>query len=151
LLAEVLSLSSVLEVVVREELRDFVIQQGMSALTKILEAERTALCGAPYERSSKPARRAGSAPGELVMGGRKVSVKRPRVRDEEGEISLASYQQFSEDNPLAHRVLSDNYISPSCCLMKKMLLSNRCRSAVVTTSLLPQTPVLVFQLSGQSQ
>jgi len=113
LLAEVLPLSSVLEVVVREELRDFVIQQGMSALTKILEAERSALCGAPYERSSKPARRAGSAPGELVMGGRKVRVKRPRVRDEEGEISLASYQQFSEEDPLAHRALEQMVIGVS--------------------------------------
>lgn len=46
-LADVLPLSSALEVVVRQELRDSVIQQGMSALTKIFEEERTALCGAP--------------------------------------------------------------------------------------------------------
>ena len=89
--ANVVPLSSVLEVVVREELRDFVIQQGMVALAAILEEERTALCGAPYERGcQQQARRAGSAPGQLVMGGRKVSVTRPRVRDEQGELTLES-------------------------------------------------------------
>ena len=112
-LADVLPLSSVLEVVIREELRDFVIQQGICALTKILEEERTALCGAPYERGGQPARRAGSAPGQLVMGGRKIFVKRPRVRDDDGELSLASYQQFSEEDPLAHRALEQMVIGVS--------------------------------------
>ena len=58
--AAVLPLPSVLEVVVREELRNFVIEQGMAALTRILEEERTALCGAPYDRDSPSPRRAGS-------------------------------------------------------------------------------------------
>ena len=112
-LADVLPLSSVLEVVIREELRDFVIQQGICALMKILEEERTALCGAPYERGGQPARRAGSAPGQLVMGGRKIFVKRPRARDDDGELSLASYQQFSEEDPLAHRALEQMVIGVS--------------------------------------
>ena len=112
-LTELLPLPSVLEAVVRDELRNFVIQEGMAALTRVLEEERTALCGAAYERGSSPARRAGSAPGQLVMGGRKVRVKRPRVRDEEGEISLESYQQFSQSDPLSERVLEQMVIGVS--------------------------------------
>ena len=111
--ADVLPLSSVLERVVREELRDFVIQQGMAALTKVLEEERTVLCGAAYERASKPARRAGSAPGQLVMGGRKVGVKRPRVRDDDGELALESYQEFSVADPLSDRALEQMVIGVS--------------------------------------
>lgn len=110
---DLLPLPSVLEAVVRQELRDFVIQQGMVALTKILEEERTALCGAPYERGSQRARRAGSAPGQLVMGGRKVRVKRPRVRDEDGELTLESYQQFSATDPLSERSLEQMVIGVS--------------------------------------
>ena len=72
-----------LKEVVREQLREFVIAQGMKALTELLEDERKELCGPAYERGVQSAgHRAGSAPGRLVMGGRRVTVRRPRVRDE---------------------------------------------------------------------
>ena len=74
---------------VREELRELVIAQGMLAVQKLLEEDRDRLCGAAYERCERTARRAGSAPGELVLGGRKVRVKRPRVHDAEGGVSWA--------------------------------------------------------------
>ena len=112
-LTNMLPLPSVLEAVVRDELRNFVIQEGMAALTRVLEEERTALCGAPYERGSPRAHRSGSAQGQLVMGGRKVRVKRPRVRDQEGEIALESYQQFSESDPLSERALEQMVIGVS--------------------------------------
>ena len=112
-LAAQLPLASVLEKVVRQDLRNFVIQQGMVALTGILEAERTALCGEAYERNGVEARRAGTAQGSLVMGGRKVGVKRPRVRDDSGEISLPSYLEFSERDPLDARALEQMVIGVS--------------------------------------
>ncbi len=112
-LEQVLPLSSVLEVVVREELRDFVISQGMASLTNILEEERTALCGAAYGREGKSARRAGSSPGTLVLGGRKVSVSRPRVRDDFGEVMLESYRHFSQTDALADRALEQMVVGVS--------------------------------------
>lgn len=55
---------------VREGLRDFVIGAGMEALALMLEQDREALCGPAYGRGHSGPRRAGSAAGELVLGGR---------------------------------------------------------------------------------
>lgn len=46
--------------------------------------------------------RAGHAPGELVMGGRKVRVSRPRARTADGaeELALPSWRTFSMQDPL---------------------------------------------------
>jgi len=112
-LAEVIPLGSVLEDLVRENLREFVFQQGMVALQNVLEEDRSRLCGAPYERGEHAARRAGSAPGELVLGGRKVAVKRPRVRNSNGEVTLDSYQYFSETDPLDDRALEQMVVGVS--------------------------------------
>lgn len=112
-LAEIIPLGSVLEDLVRENLREFVFKQGMVALKNVLEEERTQLCGAPYERGEHAARRAGSAPGELVFGGRKVAVKRPRVRNADGEVALDSYEYFSETDPLEERALEQMVVGVS--------------------------------------
>lgn len=98
---------------VREELREFVFEQGMLALKNLLEEDRDRLCGAAYERNERMVRRAGSAPGELVLGGRKVRVKRPRVRDTEGEVTLDSYQYFSETDPLEKRAMEQMIVGVS--------------------------------------
>lgn len=89
--------------VVRHELREFVIAKGMEALTAMLEQDRVALCGPAYGREQGPARRAGSAPGRLVMGGRRVTVRRPRVRDEHGEVELPSWRELAAEDPLTER------------------------------------------------
>jgi putative transposase len=112
-LTEIIPLGSVLEDFVRENLREFVFQQGMVALQNVLEEERSQLCGAPYERGEHAARRAGSAPGELVLGGRKVTVKRPRVRNSDGEVALDSYQYFSDTDPLEERALEQMVVGVS--------------------------------------
>jgi len=111
--AEVIPVGTVLEELVRENLREFVFEQGMVALHSVLEEERSLLCGAPYERGKRASRRAGSAPGELVLGGRKVAVKRPRVRDAEGEVMLDSYRYFSESDPLQARALEQMVVGVS--------------------------------------
>lgn len=88
------------------ELRAFVLTCGMIALQTLLDNERDELCGPAYERGRKSSpRRAGSTPGSLVMGGRRVRVKRPRVRDEHGEVTLPSWATFSEEDPLQARAL----------------------------------------------
>src|SRR5690242_15094394 len=64
-----------------ENLREFVISAGTAALTGVLEEERTRVIGPKYTHlPTRQARRSGSAPGELVMGGRRVQVRRPRAR-----------------------------------------------------------------------
>ncbi len=87
----------------RRGLREFVVEAGVQALDALLEDERTQLCGERYRHDAeRRAMRAGHAPGELVMGGRKVRVSRPRVRTADGaeELALPSWRTFSMEDPL---------------------------------------------------
>ena len=85
---------------ISNELRGFVMTCGMMALQALLDTERAELCGPAYERGRKSGpRRAGSAPGSLVH------VRRPRVRDEHGEVTLPSWAAFSETDPLDERAM----------------------------------------------
>lgn len=110
----VLQLVVPLAEVVRDELRAFVISRGMEALALMLEQDRIALCGPAYERGHEEApRRAGSARGSLVMGGRRVTVTRPRVRDGEGEVPLPSWTEFAAEDPLNERALEQMVLGVS--------------------------------------
>jgi hypothetical protein len=84
------SLTLALGQMVRHDLREFVVTAGVRALAALLEAERTEVCGPRYEHQpSRRARRAGHARSELVLGGRRVRVERPRARSvDDGEIRL---------------------------------------------------------------
>jgi transposase-like protein len=87
----------------RRGLREFVIEAGMQALDVMLEDERTQLCGERYRHDAeRRATRAGHAPGELVLGGRKVRVSRPRARTADGgrELELPGWRLFSMQDPL---------------------------------------------------
>ena len=98
----------------RRGLRELVIGSGMSVLQAILEAERSELCGARYSRGERRrAHRYGYAPGELVMGGRRVSVPRPRARGSAGEIELPSFAAFSGTDPLSERAVESMLIGVS--------------------------------------
>jgi transposase-like protein len=101
--------------IVREDLRAFVVSQGMRALGMMLEEERSALCGPRYEHDAeRTCSRAGYAPGELVMGGRRVSVPRPRVRDRDGrEIALGSWSAFRDEDPLDERAVRQMLVGVS--------------------------------------
>lgn len=100
---------------VRENLRAFVISAGTAALTGLLEEERTRLVGPRYEHlPTRTARRAGSAPGELVMGGRRVQVRRPRARTLDGqEVLLPSWTTFGAEDPLHERAVEQMLVGVS--------------------------------------
>ena len=109
----VLQLVVPLAEVVRYELREFVIAKGMEALGVMLEQDRVALCGAAYDRNQGATRRAGSASGRLVMGGRRVTVRRPRVRDDDGEVELPSWHELAAEDPLTDRATEQMLIGVS--------------------------------------
>jgi putative transposase len=104
-----------LKKVVRQELREFVVSAGMVALSELLEEERSEVCGPRYRhQAERKARRAGHVRGELVMGGRRVAVKRPRARSIEGrEVELPSWKQFSVEDPLHERALTQMLVGVS--------------------------------------
>jgi len=96
-----------LATLLRGDLLALVHQLGLQAITAMLEAERTKLCGERYAHdTSRSATRAGSAPGELALGGRRVHLRRPRVADRAGhEIPLDTWSKLASQDPLTARAL----------------------------------------------
>jgi putative transposase len=98
----------------RATLHDAVINAGMSVLAGLLEDERTKLCGRRYAHDAeRRAFRAGTTNGELAMGGRRVSMQRPRVRDERGEVPLATWERFASADPLTPRAVEQMVLGVS--------------------------------------
>ena len=98
--------------VIGRELHELVMSAGMKVLAKMLEAEREQLCGPRYAHSSsRKATRGGHAPGELALGGRRVSVSCPRVRGR--EVALRPWDLFAGVDALNERALEQMVIGVS--------------------------------------
>lgn len=101
---------------VKVQLFDTVVTLGMEQVYEILEEERTALCGPRYRHEEdREAIRAGHTRGILPMGGRIVTLKRPRVRTANGhrEIPLESWEQFQVADPLTERAVEQMVLGVS--------------------------------------
>jgi putative transposase len=87
-------------------LREFLLAAGFRVLLEELEADRSALCGAKGKfQEGRRAYRHGHDDGQLVLGGRKIRVPKPRVRGVEGgELELPRWRHYSEEDPLSARV-----------------------------------------------
>src|SRR2546425_624214 len=73
----------------RAELMALAVASGLKVLTTMLEADRTAICGPRYQhQEAREATRAGTVSSEVVLGGRKIVIRRPRVRAEGLEVAL---------------------------------------------------------------
>src|SRR5262249_61300698 len=73
----------------KTELLELALRSGLKVFTTMLEEDRTAICGPRYaHESDRPASRAGTTPSEGILGGRKVTIQRPRVRTTAGEVPL---------------------------------------------------------------
>ena len=100
--------------ILRQTVLDTVLEAGMGALREMLEEERSRLCGARYARGvEREAWRAGHAPSELAMGGRRVSMQRPRVRNKDGEVALPSWERFAAEDPLGKRAVEQVLVGVS--------------------------------------
>lgn len=82
------------------------VQVGLEVLRQMLAVDVTALAGAKGRHNpDRSAYRHGTETTRVVMGGQKVSVKRPRVRSKEGsELQLPTLSVFQNEDPL-NRVL----------------------------------------------
>ena len=85
---------------------ELMVQSGLQVLDALLEEDRTALCGPRYaHHADRHASRAGTVPSEVVLGGRKVAMQRPRVRAEGREVPLPTFQAVAQADPLNRRVV----------------------------------------------
>ena len=88
------------------ELQALVVASGLKVLEAMLEEDRVAVCGPRYaHQPERRASRAGHAPSEVVLGGRKVALRRPRVRHDGQEVALPTFRAFAGDDPLNRRVV----------------------------------------------
>jgi putative transposase len=82
---------------------------GREVLTTMMEEDRTALCGPKGQQlEGRRAYRAGSAPSEVTLGGRRIPMRRLRARSVAGEeLELPSFGAVADRDPLnAHTLAS---------------------------------------------
>ena len=90
----------------RTELFELAMRAGLKVFTTMLEEDRTALCGPRYAHEpDRLASRAGTVRSEVMLGGRKVAIQRPRVRTADGEVALPTFQTMAHRDPLDRRVV----------------------------------------------
>jgi putative transposase len=91
----------------REGLLAMSVAAGMVVMRAMFDAEITAACG-PKGRHDphRAAMRHGSERGSVVLGGRRVPVRRPRARSGDGhEVPLATYRAFAAEDQLTAVVM----------------------------------------------
>lgn len=93
--------------VLRSSLFEAVVAAGSAEAIRMLEEQRDAICGARYRHlEERVAYRHGSCAGSVVMGGRRVTMPRPRVRSAEGkELELPLWSRWSQEDPLEQRAM----------------------------------------------
>src|SRR2546425_7661600 len=90
----------------RAELMELAVTSGLKVLTTMLEEDRTAICGPRYQHQvERQASRAGTVPSEVTLGGRKVGIRRPRVRRAGAEVPLPTFQLMASEDPLNRRIV----------------------------------------------
>jgi transposase-like protein len=92
----------------KEGLLALSVEVGLGVLSELLEHEVDELVGPKGKwNPARTAVRHGHEDGEVTLGGRRVPVRRPRVRtaDGESEVPLATYEHFADRDQLGEVVL----------------------------------------------
>ena len=83
---------------VKEGLLAFAVATGLEVMYTMMDADVEALCGPKgHHDRARSAYRHGTDDGEVSLGGRRVAVRRPRVRsaDKAAELAVPTYEVFS--------------------------------------------------------
>jgi transposase-like protein len=95
------------------DLRELMVKGGLAIAAALFTEEMAQLCGPRYERGEGLANRWGARQGEVVLGGRKVKLRRPRVRQEGREVELETYRRLQAEDPLTERALEQMLVGVS--------------------------------------
>lgn len=116
-----------LENLFKAGLMDLILSSGLAALHGLVEDEIRALCGDRYKNVSERAlTRWGTTASPVVLGGKRVLVKRGRVRNQKTgkEVPLNTISAFNSQDLLAERHLENMLIGIST---RKYLRSEEAR------------------------
>ena len=107
------------EMDVRIEVIQALIPLGLLHVEEVLKSEVKALAGKRYQRGTERKKhvRYGSNPGSVRLGGQRIGIQVPRVRNQHSnkEIPLSSYQRFQEDSgEVEERLLARVLYGISC-------------------------------------
>lgn len=93
---------------VREGLLAIAVGAGLQVMAAMMAADVSGLCGPNGKHDpDRTATRHGSEAGSVTLGGRRLPVRRPRVRavDGSGELPVASYEAFSGTEVLGRKAM----------------------------------------------
>jgi len=93
---------------VEEGLLALAVAAGMQVLHTIMDDDVTAVCGPKgHHDAERTAVRHGTEAGSVSLGGRRVPVRRPRVRTADGaaEVAVPSYELFSSSEVLGRMAM----------------------------------------------
>ena len=87
---------------------DLCIGAGHQVLGAMMEQDREELCGPSWKRDpDRTAGRAGTTRSEVTLGGRRIPIRRPRVRSKDGqEMELPSFAFAANRDPLDRHALT---------------------------------------------
>jgi putative transposase len=92
----------------REGLLALSVGVGLGVVHELMELEVTEVVGPRSKRNlDRTAKRHGHEDGSMTLGGRRVAVRRPRMRtaDDEHELSVRTYEYFADRDPLTRAVM----------------------------------------------
>lgn len=106
---ESLDVTLKLQSTIRRGLFDLCVQSGVQAMQEIFQHELDRLVGERYRHDdARQAVRGGTTPTTVVLGGRKVHVRRPRARQlDGGELRLKTLEMFAAEDPLREQVMGE--------------------------------------------
>ena len=93
----------------REGLLAMAVGAGLSVMQSLMDESVTEICGPKGKhRPGREAVRHGTEDGSVILGGRRVPVRRPRVRaaDGSGEIGVAAYELFNSTELLGEMAMT---------------------------------------------
>jgi len=92
----------------REGLLALSVGVGLGVVHELMELEVTEVVGPKGRHNSeRTAKRHGHEDGSMTLGGRRVQVRRPRMRtaDDERELAVQTYEYFADRDPLTRAVM----------------------------------------------
>src|SRR3954453_12996247 len=92
----------------REGLLALSVGVGLSVVHELMELEVAEVVGPKGKHNpDRTAKRHGHEGGSMTLGGRRVAVKRPRMRsaDDTHELPVQTYEYFADRDPLSRAVM----------------------------------------------